>query len=126
MLFPDAISELRDSYDSESRGKSPQSENPDTTWQTRPPFLESKSLLEQNCCRLAHPIKAVSLIRSHKRCSSHSRRFFHEFPIHRSGQAGYFAQPGGPIELGAVADAAGARSAAADADYQRFLRRGLS
>ena len=58
MLFPDAISELRDSYDSESQGKSPQSENPDTTWQTLPPVLESKSLLEQNCCRLAHPIKS--------------------------------------------------------------------
>jgi hypothetical protein len=44
MLFPDAIFRLRDSFSTESSGKSPQSENPDTTWETLPSLLESKSL----------------------------------------------------------------------------------
>lgn len=37
----------------ETHRKSPNSENPDTTWQTPLLLLESKSLLEQNCYRLA-------------------------------------------------------------------------
>src|SRR5689334_2224041 len=53
MLFPDAIFRPGDSFAAETPGKSPNSENPDTTWQTPLLFLESKSLLEQNCCRLA-------------------------------------------------------------------------
>ena len=53
MLFPDAIFRRRDSFAAETHRKSPNSENPDTTWQTQALLLESKSLLEQNCCRLA-------------------------------------------------------------------------
>jgi hypothetical protein len=44
MLFPDAVFRPRDSLSPESSGKSPQSENPDTTWETLPSLLESKSL----------------------------------------------------------------------------------
>jgi len=65
MLFPDAIFRPRDSFAAETPGKSPNSENPDTTWQTPLLFLESKSLLEQNCCRLAAShLKAVSLVQN--------------------------------------------------------------
>jgi hypothetical protein len=119
MLFPDAIFRPRDSFAAETPGKSPNSENPDTTWQTPLLFLESKSLLEQNCCRLAAShLKASSWSRICNSSQLHSRRFFHEFPIHRSGQASFSAQPGGPFELGAVTGVAGTRSAAVDADYQ--------
>src|SRR5947209_4315854 len=68
---------------------------------------------------------AVHLSWMDAQLESHSRRFFHEFPNHRSEQAGFFARPGGPFELGAVAGPAGARSAAADAASQRLLRREL-
>lgn len=53
MLFGDAIFRPRDSFTSETHRKSPNNENPDTTWQTPLLLLESKSLLEQNCYRLA-------------------------------------------------------------------------
>ena len=54
MLNQDAIYESGDSLAQEVPGALG-CENPDTTKQTPLSFLESKSLLEQNCCRFRHP-----------------------------------------------------------------------
>jgi hypothetical protein len=61
---------------------------------------------------------AVSLIRDFAIIALAFTEVFHEFPIPRSEQAGYFAHSRDSLELGAVAGAAGARSAPVDANYQ--------
>ena len=48
---------------------------------------------------------AVSLIRNFAIIALAFTEVFHEFPIHRSEQAGHFAHSGGSLELGAVAGA---------------------
>ena len=60
MLNQDAIYESGDSLAQEVPGVPWHCENPATTKQTPPSFLESKSLLEQNCCRFRHPFMRQS------------------------------------------------------------------
>src|SRR5437899_11567009 len=89
-------------------GRPPQNENPDATRQTPPSFLNRSLCWSKTAANSGIPFYyRFADSASRARRNSHTE-VFHEFPIHRPGQAGDIAHPGGPFELGAVAGAAGA------------------